>query len=186
MRLSSPLLTCLMFILASQAYCLPTTTSENDPPTSQIIPPAPIENNPIERNKELNKAISPNLPGNLPSDIPNSTTSQPVSPEADNSSALTQLMNSKAFQGLSICTVDPWKGLEYAKNLELEYLRNLLPPNVEIHTPEQQASRKEISELMITSGRELQEIREKCLDTEETPDKSEVKAKRDGDEDGIP
>jgi len=107
------------------------------------------------------------------------------SPALDNSAALIQLMNSKTFQGLSICQADPWRGLEYAKNLELDYLRNLLPPSLE--TAEQQTFRKEISELIIKIGRELQETREKCLAAEnpKTP-RGNSKIPQDKDADGIP
>ena len=190
MKCSFPLLIGLMLSMVSQSYGV-YASSENNKSADQIIIPAAEDKTPPVEDKtppaeEKNPPISPNLPGNLPSEIPNSTTSQTVIPETNNSSALTQLMNSKAFQGLSLCTVDPWKGLEYAKNLELEYLRNLLPSGADPFTEEQQNFKKEISELLITSGRELQDIREKCLDTEKMPEPSKMKIKRDGDEDGIP
>lgn len=81
-------------------------------------------------------------------------------PETDNTPALTQLMNSRTFKGLSVCTADPWKGLEYTKNLELDYLQWALTA---AQAQEQQTLQKEIAEFILRTGRELQAVREKCL-----------------------
>jgi len=85
--------------------------------------------------------------------------------DPDNVPALTQLMNARMFKGLSICTTDPWKGLEYTKNLELDYLQWAL--NL-AQTQEQTTLHQQVSEFIIRSGRELQAVREKCLTTGET------------------
>ncbi len=105
--------------------------------------------------------------------------------------ALTQLMNSRMFKGLSICTTDPWKGLEYAKNLELEYLQWALNSD---QAREQNTFQKDISQFVIKVGRELQEVREKCLSVSKDPEvdnssslpKASGFPERDKDADGIP
>ena len=111
-------------------------------------------------------------------------------PDGDATPALTQLMNSRVFKGLAICTTDPWKGLEYAKNLELEYLQWALTA---AQTQEQQALQKQISEFVIKTGRQLQEVREKCLSFSNKSTESATTSKskpdvpgRDQDTDGIP
>ncbi|GEM_PF-4625055 len=95
-----------------------------------------------------------------------STQAQELQNQADRLPGLVQLLNSKMFQqGLTICSTHPWRGVEYTQNLQLEYLQWVLNTSMDNNDA---AFRKQVAQLIIKAGEDLQLIRKQCLALEQT------------------